>query len=117
MPQFNDPKSYRQRSTPTSLEQARENIGNFIGEVIELMKKHHVADALIVTEACVELKARDLTEEDDETFVTSVAHIGDQLKAVPMAAYGHAFMRVEFDELVNRRKQSGERQARKVLTD
>lgn len=109
MPQLHNPKAYRVRSTPIPLPQARDNSSAFMKDVIDLMTKYHIADCLVVAEACVEVPARDLTEEDSEAFVTLVCHIGDQNKSVPMAAYGHAYMRAEFDSMVNRRKASGEK--------
>lgn len=112
MPQIHNPKAYRTRSTPVPFETANQNLENFVVDLMELMQKHHIADLSMVAEMCVEVKARDLTEEDSETFVTAVMHIGDQNKAVPMAAYGHAFMRGEMEERLNRLKSSAVKCAR-----
>ena len=107
MPIIHNPKAYRQRSTPVSHEEASKNCEEFLKAVHELMEKHHIADCGIVLEVAVDVPARDLTEEDSETTVTAVAHFGEHLKMVPMAAYAAAFTRAEFDSMVNRRKAAG----------
>lgn len=114
MPILHSPKAYRERSTPVSHEQANKNCEEFLMAVHELMTKHHIADCGIVLEVAIDIPARDLTEQDDETFVNAVAHFGDQHKMVPMAAYAAAFTRAEFDGLVSRKKAAGAKTGSRV---
>lgn len=104
MPILHDPAAYRKRSTPIKNSEAQDNAEKFMEGIRKLMNEFHIADCLCVAEICVEVPARDLAEEDSEAFVTLVAHIGDQNKSVPMAAYGHAFMNAEFQNMIAHRK-------------
>ncbi len=107
MPILHNPTAYRKRSTPIKSSDASENAAKFMDGVRKLMDELHIADCMCVAEICVEVPARDLTEEDTEGFVTLVAHIGDQNKSVQMAAYGHAYMNAEYQNMIGHRKAQG----------
>lgn len=107
MPQLYDPQAYRKRCTPIDQEVASENAAKFTNAVRQAMEDFHIADCQIVAEINTIVKARDLMEEDSEVPVTLCAHIGDLYKAASMAAYGSAYMRGEFEALMERRKASG----------
>ena len=107
MPQLYDPRAYRKRSTPIDRKLAGENAAKFTDAVRQAMEDFHIADCLIVAEINTILAARDLMEEDSEVPVTMCAHIGDFYRAAPMGAYANAYMRKEFEALMDRRKASG----------
>ncbi len=98
---FYNAKRYRERSQPRPEEEVRKSIADFFSELDDLVQKHKVADLTICGRVNIVVPARDLTEEDGESHLTLVAHIGDGGQSVEMATHAYAYLRKEADQRVH----------------
>ena len=108
-----DPKSYRRRCVARPQEEVQKSVELFWIGVRELMHTHQIADVALCLQAVVEVKANDLIEEDNEVFVSSAGHIGDQMHFVELAAYLHANARGELERILENAKVQGEKRGRR----
>lgn len=97
---IDDPRMYRIRSQPRDSESANKSINEFFHDVRELMAKHKIADLTMCAQVVIEVKAQDLTEQDDEVRANACAHIGARVNGVEMSAYLYAYMRADLERMV-----------------
>jgi hypothetical protein len=91
----NDPKLYRELSTPfESLEQANKNLEAFQTELGEIRKKYKIPDLAI----CMRINFVDRDGQEGEAM--SVATLGNQFAAEACFAYGLGQVQAERQELL-----------------
>jgi hypothetical protein len=79
---ISDPANYRRMSEPfANVEEAGAAYEAFMKELVELRKRHRIKDVFVVSEIAV-------ITADGEAAATMVAHLGDAMHELALAAYG-----------------------------